>query len=129
MIGTPEKLKGVSNMNKVYLGFIAVLLCATVCAAQARKEQPNTLPNEKPQQSTPRDEKQGVLMSGTNINAELQKTLDVNTGRRRNYLQDEPVDQTKWPGRGPERIDLDRPRNRDSTADKRKRDVADLYGF
>jgi hypothetical protein len=78
MIGTPEKLKGVSNMNKVYLGFIAVLLCATVCAAQARKEQPNTLPNEKPQQSTPRDEKQGVLMSGTNINAELQKTLDVN---------------------------------------------------
>lgn len=55
-------------MYKVYLGFLAVLVCATVCMGQAKRDR----------DSAPRSDRQVTLMSGTNINAELEKTLDVN---------------------------------------------------
>ena len=74
MIGTPETKKGVSNMNKVYLGIIAILICATVGVGQKAKKEHDIVR----QDNVPRDEKQAGLMSGTNINAQLQKTLDVN---------------------------------------------------
>jgi hypothetical protein len=60
-------------MNKVYMGFIAVLICATVCLGQAKKERESIRQTE-----TSRTDKRVALMSGTSITGELQNTLDVN---------------------------------------------------
>lgn len=60
-------------MNKVYMGFIAVLICATVVLGQAKKDRESVR-----QTDTSRTRKQMTLVSGTNINGELQNTLDVN---------------------------------------------------
>lgn len=54
-------------MNKVYMGMVVVLICVAACMGQARDDG---------------NGKQNVeLTSGTNITAELQKSLDVNKTR------------------------------------------------
>ena len=63
-------------MNKVYLGVLTVLASAFICFGQTSKGQ-KTAPladDGKPGKSI-------VLTSGTAINAELQKTLDVNNAK------------------------------------------------
>src|SRR5688500_9311514 len=59
-------------MNKVYLGIIAIMLCAAVCLGQTSKRQ-------KADES--RKIGHATLISGARIDAELQKTIDVNKAR------------------------------------------------
>lgn len=63
-------------MNKVYLGLIAILVCASVGLSQGKKGEKAAPLTEKP-----RAEKPVSLMTGTSINAELQKTIDVNRAK------------------------------------------------
>ena len=54
-------------MNKVYLGIITVLVCTCLAGGQTGKTEKNV----------PAGDRSVVLSSGTSIDAELQKTLDV----------------------------------------------------
>jgi hypothetical protein len=62
-------------MNKVYLGIIVVLAFAVAGLGQTNKKQKTAPLADEPQAG------QVLLTSGTNINAELQKTLDVNNAK------------------------------------------------
>jgi hypothetical protein len=75
-------------MNKVYLGIIVIFACAVVGFAQKDryKKAPLAEPNED----------RFVLMSGTQVDAQLQSTLDVNKAR----VGDEVVFRTRESIRG-----------------------------
>src|SRR5688572_11008458 len=72
-----RKKRSFANMNKVYMGMVVVLIFVAACMGQARDEG---------------NGKQSVeIASGTNITAELQKSLDVDKTR----VGDEVVLKTK----------------------------------
>ena len=63
-------------MNKVYLGIITVLACACICAGQNdMKQRPSSVKDDNGRSV------QTSLASGTSLNAELQKTIDVNRSK------------------------------------------------
>ena len=63
-------------MNKVYLGIITVLACACICAGQNdTKQRPSSVKDDNGRSV------QTSLASGTSLNAELQKTIDVNRSK------------------------------------------------
>jgi hypothetical protein len=72
----PPVKKGVRNMNKVYLGMIMILVCAVACLGQMGKTQKTA-----PLADEPRKSGRVMLASGTSIDAELQKTVDVNNAK------------------------------------------------
>src|SRR5262245_56524069 len=63
-------------MNKVYWVILVILTCAALCLGQAENRQKGAPLADEPQKS-----KQVTLVSGTNITAELQKTIDVNNAK------------------------------------------------
>lgn len=63
-------------MNKVYLGIITILACVCMTAGQERKST-----KQAPLADAPQDGRRVALAPGTNISAELQKTLDVGNAR------------------------------------------------
>jgi hypothetical protein len=63
-------------MNKVYLGFIVILASVTLGLGQIQKPKKTAPFGDDAGKS-----KQTTLVTGTNISAELQKTVDVNNAR------------------------------------------------